>query len=87
MGHRIEIKRSAAKEIAALPKRDQRRVLASIEALADEPRPAAARKLTGSENAYRIRVGDYRVVYQVVDDILTVLVVRVGHRKEVYRRR
>jgi len=87
VGYQIEIKRSAAKEIAALPKRDQRRVVSAIEALATDPRPEAARKLTNSENTYRIRVGDYRVVYQVVDEILTVLVVRVGHRKNVYRRR
>ena len=87
MVYQIEIKRSAAKEIAALAKRDQRRIVSAIEALAADPRPEAAHKLTNSENAYRIRVDDYRVVYQVVDEILTVFVVRVGHRKDVYRRR
>ena len=87
MAHKIEIKRSAAKEIAALAKRDRRRVVSTIEALDDDPRPEVARKLTNTENAYRIRVGDYRVIYQIVDDILTVFVVRVGHRKDVYRRR
>ena len=87
MAHQIKIKRPAAKEIAALPKRDRRRVIAAIEALADDPRPEGARKLTNIENAYRIRVGDYRVVYQIVDNILTVFVVRVGHRKDVYRRK
>ncbi len=87
MGYKIEIKRSAAKEIAALPKRYRRRVVSVIASLADEPRPEAARKLTNTDNAYRLRVGDYRIVYQVFDDILTVIVVRVGHRKNVYRRR
>ena len=87
MGYQVEIKRSAAKEIAALPKRDRRRVVSAIEALADDPRPEDARKLTNIENAYRIRVGDCRVVYQIVDNILTVFVVRVGYRKDVYRRR
>lgn len=87
MAYQIEIKRSATKEIAALPKRDQRRVVSAIEALANYPRPDSARKLTNTENAYRLRVGDYRIVYQIVDNILTVFIVRVGHRKDVYRRR
>ncbi len=86
MAHQIKIKRSAAKEIAALPKRDRRRVVSAIEALADDPRPEDARKLTNIENAYRIRVGDYRVVYQIVDNILTVFIVCAGHRKDMYRR-
>ena len=86
MGYQVEIKRSAAKEIAALPKRDRRRVVSAIEALADDTRPEGARKLTNIENAYRIRVGDYRVVYQIVDNILTVFIVCAGHRKDMYRR-
>lgn len=85
MDYQVEIKRSAAKEIAALPRRDQRRVVSAIAALANNPRPETARKLT--DNAYRLRVGDYRIVYQIFDDILTVIVVRAGHRKDVYRRR
>ena len=87
MAYRVEVKRSAQKEIAALPKPVQRRIVSAIEGLAKEPRPANVRKLTGSEDAYRLRVGDYRVIYQVADDVLAVLVVRVGHRKDVYRRR
>ena len=70
--NRIEIKRSAAKEIAALSKRNQRRVLSAIEALADDPRPSGVRKLVQSDDAYRHRVGDYRVVYQIIDNTLTV---------------
>ena len=87
MPYRVEVKKSAVKEIAALPKRDQRRVVRVIDALADDPRPEGVRKLTGAEDAYRIRVGDYRIIYQIADDVLTVLVVRVGHRKDIYRRK
>ncbi len=87
MAYRIRIKKSAGKEIAALPKRDQRRVMSAIAALADAPRPDGVRKLTGIEDAYRLRVGDYRIVYQIASQVLTVFVVRVGHRKDVYRRK
>ena len=87
MAYRVEVKKSAVKEIAALPKRDQRRVVRAIDALADDPRPEGVRKLTGAEDAYRIRVGDYRIIYQIADEVLTVLVVRVGHRKDIYRRK
>ena len=85
MSYRVEIKKSAQKEIAALPKRDQRRVMSAIADLADDPRPKGVRKLVDADDAYRIRVGDYRVVYQVAGRILTVFVVRVAHRKDVYR--
>ncbi len=85
--YRIEVKASAIKEIAALPRREQRRLIAAIEALGADPRPEGVRKLTGYKDAYRVRVGDYRVVYVVRDDVLTVFVVRVGHRRDVYRRR
>ena len=86
MAYQIKIKRSATKEIAGLAKRDQRRVVAAIEALASDPRPAGVRKLTDSDDSYRLRVGDYRVVYKIADNVLVVFVIRVGHRKEVYRR-
>jgi len=85
MRYRVEIKATARKQIAGLPKRDQRRVVAAISDLADAPRPDGVRKISGADDAYRIRVGDYRVVYQVLDRILIVYVVRVGHRKDVYR--
>ena len=87
MAYRVVIKASAIKEIAALPKRERRRVISAIEALADDPRPEGTRKLTGAEDAYRVRVGDYRIVYLIRDDVLTVFVVRVRHRRDVYRRR
>ena len=84
---RGEVKRSAQTEIAALSKRDQRRVIAAVEALAEDPRPRGARKLADRHDAYRLRVGDYRVIYQIAGDVLTVFVVRVGHRRDVCRRR
>jgi len=70
--------------IAALPTADSRRVLAAIKALAQSPRPAGVTKLRG-EDLWRIRVGDYRVVYAIEDQRLVVTIVRVGHRREVYR--
>ena len=79
MACRVEIKNSAVKEIAELPKRERRRVLGAITGLADEPPPEGVRKLTGSQDGYRVRVGDYRIVYQIADPILTIFVVRVGH--------
>ena len=83
--YRIEIKRSAAKEIEAIGRlRDRQRVVARIMRLAEDPRPPGATKLTGKE-AYRIRQGDYRIVYTIADDVLVVEVIRVGHRREVYR--
>jgi len=83
--YRIEIKRSAAKEIEAIGRlRDRQRVVARIMRLAEDPRPPGCTKLTGEE-AYRIRQGDYRMVYTIADDVLVVEVIRVGHRREVYR--
>ena len=86
MRYRIEIKKSARKEIARLPRREQRRVLGAIAALVSEPRPQGVRKIVGDEKAYRIRVRDYRVVYRIAERVLIVFVIRVGHRKDVYRR-
>jgi mRNA interferase RelE/StbE len=85
MSYRLEIKDSARKQIAHLPRPDQRRVMAAIADLADTPRPEGVRKIVGAESAYRIRVGDYRIVYVIHDRVLTVYVVRVAHRKDVYR--
>lgn len=62
-----------------------RRILEALNALADDPRPPGCIKLQGGEGELRIRIGDYRVVYDVVDDELVVLILRVGHRREVYR--
>jgi len=83
----IEFARSAEKDLDRLSRRDQGRVLAAIAGPADRPRPPGCRKITGAPDAFRIRVGVYRVVYVVRDDKLVVVVIRVGHRRDVYRQR
>ncbi|MGI8491357.1 MAG: type II toxin-antitoxin system RelE family toxin [Acidimicrobiales bacterium] len=83
--YRVEIARRAMKALAALPRGEQQRVRAAIDLLADNPRPPGCTKLTGEDHAYRVRVGVYRIVYEVLEDRLVVHVVRVGHRRDVYR--
>jgi mRNA interferase RelE/StbE len=85
MTWQIEIKRSARKALLALPSMMQRRLGERIDALADEPRPPGARKLAGSDIQYRIRVGDYRILYEIHDNRLVINVIKIGHRREVYR--
>jgi mRNA interferase RelE/StbE len=81
----VLIKPSARKELEAVDlKKDRQRIVEAILALAEEPRPSGCRKLSGRDK-YRIRCGDYRVVYSVQDVILVVTIVRVGHRSDVYR--
>ncbi len=80
----IEIKRSAAKELAELPKQDRLRVIARIENLAHDPRATGSEKLSGQER-FRVREGGYRILYEIHDLVLVVMVVRIGHRREVYR--
>lgn len=86
MVYEIQYANAAARAIRQLERAVQRRLLARIETLAVNPRPAGAIKLTGHD-AYRLRVGDYRVVYAIADDRLIVLVVDVGHRRDIYRKR
>ena len=81
----VRIARRASKALAGLERRDQQRIRAAIELLADDPRPPACIALTGEEGVYRVRVGQYRIVYEVMDSVLIVQVVRIGHRREVYR--
>lgn len=86
MTFRVEIARRAVKALSALPRREQQRVRAAIDLLADNPRPPGCAAMAGEAHAYRVRVGQYRIVYEVFDDRLVIQVVRVGHRREVYRR-
>ena len=81
----IRFVESAARSLKKLPGGLQVRIAAKIEALADNPYPAGTRKITGEEYAYRIRISDYRVVYDVLEDAVVVLVLRIGHRKDVCR--
>jgi mRNA interferase RelE/StbE len=82
--YRIEIKRSAVKELEAIPAKDRRRIATKIRALAGNPRPAGCEKLSGHDK-YRIRQGNYRILYTIEDDVLVVMVVKIGDRRDVYR--
>ena len=82
----VRIKTSAVKEIEAIStKRERQRIVRCISGLGDDPRPPGCQKLAGGENRYRVRQGRYRIVYSIKDSELIVEVVRVGHRKDIYR--
>jgi mRNA interferase RelE/StbE len=83
--YRVVWKRSARKELRKLPRQAVSRVVSAVEQLTTEPRPSGTRKLAGSSDSYRIRVGDYRVIYSIFGEELVIEIVRVGHRKDVYR--
>ncbi len=82
----IEWKRSAVKELRVLPKDAVARILTAVEQLSVNPYPVGVRKLLGAEHTYRVREGDYRVVYTIIASSLIIEVIRVGHRKDVYDR-
>ncbi|MCK0115840.1 mRNA interferase RelE/StbE [Isoptericola sp. CG 20/1183] len=81
--YRLEIQRRALKELGKLDAQVRRRISAAIDQLAGDPRPSGCKKLVGRD-AWRIRVGDHRVIYEIEDDVVLVRVVRVAHRREVY---
>jgi mRNA interferase RelE/StbE len=83
--YRIEFLPSAARSFEKLPLAARRRVARTIDGLTVNPRPTGAHKLSGAQDIWRLRVGDYRVLYQVADATLLVLIVKLGHRREVYR--
>jgi mRNA interferase RelE/StbE len=85
--YRIEFTAGARKGLAGLPRAAQERIAPRITALSDDPRPRGVDRIKGEDGLYRIRVGDYRVVYAIRDDRLIVTVVRVGDRKDVYRKK
>jgi mRNA interferase RelE/StbE len=82
--YEVRFRKSVSKDLEPVPKRDVQRIMAVIAALADNPRPPQSRRLSGSEK-YRLRCGVYRVLYEIHDKVLMVCVVKVGHRKDVYR--
>jgi mRNA interferase RelE/StbE len=82
--YRIYFKKSVEKDFRAIPKKDLRKIVVRIQDLASDPRPTGHEKLTGQER-YRIRQGHYRIVYSIQDKEFTVWVVKIGHRKDVYR--
>lgn len=85
MNYTLVIERRAQKALARIEQRDRGRIADAIRGLALDPRPRGVKKLTGRD-AYRLRVGEYRILYEIEDDQLVVLVVDLGHRREIYRR-
>lgn len=85
MAYTVHVRAAAAKEIRALPRPIQRRVGLAIDRLETTPRPAGAKPLAGFDNLYRLRIGEYRLVYEIHDRQILIVVVRVRHRREVYR--
>ena len=83
--YEIEISRTAERQLTKLAEEDQLRVVRAVMALADQPRPRGARKLTGFDDVFRIRVGRWRVLYTVSDTRLVILVLKIGHRRDGYR--
>jgi len=82
--YRLRFRKSVRRDLRPIPTRDVRRILTRIEALVDDPRPVGSEKLSGQER-YRVRQGNYRILYEIIDDELVVTVVKVGHRRHVYR--
>lgn len=81
--YQIEVTRAARRDLTSLPKSVFKRVDAKIQSLAEDPHPRGTKKL--EDNLFRVRVGDYRIIYQVVSDTITIDIIRVRHRREVYR--
>ncbi len=82
--YKIVVKKSVAKDLKNIPKKDVQRILSAIQQLADDPRPPQSKKLSGQER-FRIRQGNYRILYTIEDTQLVVCVVKVGNRRDVYR--
>jgi mRNA interferase RelE/StbE len=87
MTYALELAPAAVRQLRKLDSPARRRVQAAIELLADEPRPPTATRLVGGAGEWRVRTGDYRIIYEIHDGRLVILVVAVGHRRDVYRRR
>jgi len=85
MSYSIVIKKSAEKELLHLPAPYIHKIRAAISSLSENPRPHDCKKLSGSQNEYRVRIGMYRILYAIHDNILTVFVIKIGHRKDIYR--
>jgi mRNA interferase RelE/StbE len=82
--YKVFFRKSVEKDFSIIPKKDLRKILQRIDMLADDPRPSGCEKLTGQER-YRIRQGKYRIVYSIQDNELTIWIVKVGHRSNIYR--
>jgi mRNA interferase RelE/StbE len=85
LAYRIEISPAAERQIRKLDRSVRRRIFQKLETLKAGPHPPGSEKLSGNDGFYRVRVGDYRIIYDIQDEITTVVVLKVGHRKEIYR--
>ncbi len=83
--YRVVFRKSVARDLRRIPKQDVRRIFAAIDSLSENPRPPDSERLSGQER-YRLRQGVYRIVYEIDDERVMVIVVKIGHRKDVYRR-
>jgi mRNA interferase RelE/StbE len=83
--YRIEVKRSAAKSLKNIPKADQKRIAAKIDSLAENTPNPNTTKMKGNNPFHKVRVGDYRIIYEIHDDVLLILIVKIGHRKDIYK--
>jgi mRNA interferase RelE/StbE len=85
MTYRIELTKAAVRDLTALPNSLLKRLDSCIIGLVEDPLPPGVKKLRNSNGMYRVRVGDYRIIYRIEQEVLVVLVVKIGHRREVYR--
>ena len=85
--YKVEWKRSAKKELKKLDKQVILRILQAVESLVEDPLRVGSKKLVGSDSIYRIRVGDYRIIYSIESSVLTIEIIKVGHRGQVYRKK
>lgn len=85
MAFRLEYKSSVKKELRKLPVADRKIIIRKIQLLGDDPKPEGSSKLKGSRDLFRIRYGDYRVIYQVQKTVLVIIIIKIGHRREIYK--
>ena len=87
MSYRVEVAPEAVRQLRKLDRVARRRVQVAIKLLAGDPRPSGVTKLVGGDGEWRVRTGDYRIVYEIHDNVVLVLVIAVGHRRDIYERR
>lgn len=85
MSYRIEVKKSAAKSLRKIPKADQKRIADKIDSLAENTPNPDTTKMKGNNPFHKIRVGDYRIIYEIHENVLSILIVKIGHRKDIYK--
>lgn len=85
MSYRIVFKKPAAKSLRKIPKADQKRIAEKIDSLAEAPPNKDTTKMKGNNPFHRVRVGDYRIIYEIQNEVLIILIVKIGHRRDIYR--